>query len=197
MTENELLWDLGLEEWDYHKLLRFPQWRQRSKSRIAQSPRCNRCGKTKGLQVHHLHYHNDGRSPWDYEDEELEVLCRRCHRQADRERIEEESECRNFDEHSAENRYYNTPKGINLDRFLKHQVEFETWVSAEKVAREDWGSWPLWYFWNCFGEESLKHKQALEQAVKQLEETQLLLKLPMSRRELPFVGTNRRKNRRK
>jgi 5-methylcytosine-specific restriction endonuclease McrA len=47
--------------------------------------RCQECGATAGLEVHHLHYDTLGRE----RPEDLRVLCWRCHEAADRTRAGE------------------------------------------------------------------------------------------------------------
>lgn len=41
--------------------------------------RCEMCGRKKTLQVHHLHY-KKGAKAWEYDCNEVVVLCRECHR---------------------------------------------------------------------------------------------------------------------
>lgn len=41
--------------------------------------KCETCGSTKGLQVHHLQYRNNAMA-WEYNCNEVMVLCRDCHK---------------------------------------------------------------------------------------------------------------------
>jgi 5-methylcytosine-specific restriction endonuclease McrA len=67
----------------YKRYLRSPKWRH-LKAQIARSRgrRCERCGATFGLQLHHKNYLRLGRElPTD-----VELLCGYCHGMADFER---------------------------------------------------------------------------------------------------------------
>jgi hypothetical protein len=60
----------------YNEYLRSPWWRYRRKKKIQSArKRCERCGATRGLQVHHLNYNR----LWGERDSDLEVLCSGCH----------------------------------------------------------------------------------------------------------------------
>lgn len=65
---------------DYRDRLRHPKWQRRRLERMqAAEWRCESCGvDDQELHVHHLFY-GAGREPWEYEDDELWVLCARCH----------------------------------------------------------------------------------------------------------------------
>lgn len=39
---------------------------------------CKRCGRPKNLQVHHKRY-KSGLMAWEYDHDDLETLCRKCH----------------------------------------------------------------------------------------------------------------------
>jgi len=60
----------------YADYLRRPWWRGLRQWKIDNvGGKCERCGSTLNLQVHHLTYDTLGEEmPWD-----LEVLCKRCH----------------------------------------------------------------------------------------------------------------------
>jgi len=69
---------------EYRRYIGSPQWQQRRKQVLRWNPICNRCSIPRwlaelvydqDLHVHHLSYANVG----DEADEDLEVLCRRCH----------------------------------------------------------------------------------------------------------------------
>jgi len=85
------------EHYDYPKLLKRREWREKSKAVIAKSPRCEKCRRTgRRLAVHHRYYEY-GRLPWDYPDEAYMVVCSgRCHREADEDREEQETDARNY-----------------------------------------------------------------------------------------------------
>lgn len=40
--------------------------------------KCQKCGETSNLQVHHLKYIN-GRFAWEYDNSDLITLCQKCH----------------------------------------------------------------------------------------------------------------------
>jgi 5-methylcytosine-specific restriction endonuclease McrA len=61
---------------NYHKEYLFTDhWRYTSRKKIEQVPYCERCGRTWGLDAHHLHYHTLGMERM----QDLIVLCRPCH----------------------------------------------------------------------------------------------------------------------
>jgi hypothetical protein len=64
----------------YADLLKDPRW-QKKRLEVLESNgwACEACGSaTKTLHVHHPKYKN-GSMPWEYEKDELEVLCEDCH----------------------------------------------------------------------------------------------------------------------
>jgi hypothetical protein len=65
----------------YADLLRDPRWQKRRLEIFERDQwTCQVCGATdRELQVHHLRYRK-GRLPWDHPDEDLQTLCRPCHR---------------------------------------------------------------------------------------------------------------------
>jgi hypothetical protein len=66
---------VDLEEMEYEEFLESPEWHVlRLAALSAALERCNVCGGSVGLQVHHRDYH-DGRKAWH----NLTVLCRDCH----------------------------------------------------------------------------------------------------------------------
>lgn len=75
----------GIRQSDtYRAYLRSPEWRQARQRILSRAGlRCERCNSYgDGLDVHHLRYDNLGHEP----DSDLEVLCWKCHKAADRER---------------------------------------------------------------------------------------------------------------
>lgn len=77
----------SLEKLDcsYGALLLRPEWKlKRQRILRRDNYTCQFCGATTDLQVHHRQYHYIGRlemfkDPWDYPDECLITICRRCH----------------------------------------------------------------------------------------------------------------------
>lgn len=67
----------------YSELLRDPRWqKKRLKALEAAGWKCKACGDSdETLHVHHIRYIK-GRKPWEYELNELKVLCAGCHEQA-------------------------------------------------------------------------------------------------------------------
>lgn len=70
----------------YAEKLLDQRWQQRKTSiQIRDQFTCQKCGaKNETVHVHHRHYIG-GRDPWDYPDELLVLLCKKCHK--------EEEEC--------------------------------------------------------------------------------------------------------
>jgi hypothetical protein len=60
----------------YEEYLCSRWWRSRRREKLKKAGwRCNKCGSTKDLQVHHKNYLR----LWRERDKDLEVLCRGCH----------------------------------------------------------------------------------------------------------------------
>lgn len=69
----------------YEEKLSDPRWKmKREKILDRDGHKCQWCGRTDRLQVHHKYYmkYPDGRfaEPWDYPDDKLITLCEDCHR---------------------------------------------------------------------------------------------------------------------
>lgn len=64
----------------YAELLRDPRWqKKRLEVLTIANFSCSRCKcTTRNVQVHHKAYRKNAR-PWEYENDELEVLCDLCH----------------------------------------------------------------------------------------------------------------------
>lgn len=61
----------------YHAYMQSPEWlTMREKAFATLGRRCNRCGTTERLQVHHKSYSRVGNEKLS----DLEVLCQRCHK---------------------------------------------------------------------------------------------------------------------
>lgn len=68
------------EKLTYAEMLKDPRW-QKKRLEVMQRDgfRCQHClREDKELQVHHLLYRK-GAKPWEYKNEELVTLCKRCH----------------------------------------------------------------------------------------------------------------------
>lgn len=64
---------------EYAVYLKTDHWRQLRATKIAVCGRaCLRCGSLREIQVHHVNYRNI----YDVQLEDLEVLCKRCHKLA-------------------------------------------------------------------------------------------------------------------
>lgn len=63
----------------YSEQLKHNLWKQKRNSIVKQRDnKCERCGSTENLQVHHIKYIK-GRLAWEYSDDLLECLCGSCH----------------------------------------------------------------------------------------------------------------------
>lgn len=71
----------------YNEKLKRPEWRafrdayeERIKRDVfgGDDAKCMACGSSGPFQVHHLRYYR-GWEPWEYEDEDLSLLCGPCH----------------------------------------------------------------------------------------------------------------------
>lgn len=68
---------------EYTEHINSPEWADIRRDKLAESGyRCERCGAAGYLEVHHLTYDNLGNESPD----DLEVLCKPCHDDADEER---------------------------------------------------------------------------------------------------------------
>jgi hypothetical protein len=155
------------ESYNYAKLLKSREWREKSKAVIANSPRCQKCGRTgRRLAVHH-HYYEYGRFPWDYPDEAYMVVCNgRCHREADEDREEQQRDTKNYDCFGWQwelGKNEQRPKQKELRRLTKYEAEFKAWLIRKEIPPEpwDWNSkmYPLWWFWNQFSDKFLAERE--------------------------------------
>jgi len=71
----------------YGRKLTDPRWQRKRLEVLSRDDfTCVSCGeKTTELHVHHSFYRS-GHEPWDYPQESLSTLCKRCHRYAERAR---------------------------------------------------------------------------------------------------------------
>lgn len=65
---------------NYFELLKSPLWQKKRLENLDIAGwQCDNCGnKHNQLQVHHKQYIK-GKNPWEYENEQLQVLCNKCH----------------------------------------------------------------------------------------------------------------------
>jgi hypothetical protein len=66
---------------EYWQLLKSPLWQQKRLEMLEEAAwGCENCGeKQSELHVHHKQYFK-GRNPWEYENDQLQVLCNECHK---------------------------------------------------------------------------------------------------------------------
>lgn len=88
--------------------------------------RCQKCGASGILQVHHLTYDN----LYNEKPQDLEVLCKKCHHKADRDRENENWY------NSAFETYMIKKYGEDFDYFDGCEEEFEAWI--ERKQDLDW-----------------------------------------------------------
>ena len=63
----------------YNRLLEDKRWKEfRLKVLSERGNKCECCGGTDVLQIHHTFYIR-GKMPWEYEINDMRVLCKRCH----------------------------------------------------------------------------------------------------------------------
>ena len=63
----------------YNRLLEDKRWKEfRLKVMSERGNKCECCGGTDILQIHHTFYIS-GKMPWDYEINDMRVLCKKCH----------------------------------------------------------------------------------------------------------------------
>ena len=63
----------------YKKYLRSPEWKKKKLALFKKRGyKCERCGRTKKLHVHHLHY----RTIYKERQKDLKILCAKCHKRA-------------------------------------------------------------------------------------------------------------------
>lgn len=108
----------------YRVQLKDPRWQRRRLERLQVAHfRCEECADTKKtLHVHHKKY-RDGAAPWEYTDDELEVLCDDCH------------EARHFDMPS--------PADVELEQRIgrAYQAMLDAPTAESKRAQADHMTW--------------------------------------------------------
>lgn len=103
-----------------------PKWRSKRRQKLTeQKYRCERCGKTKHLHVHHLSYLNLYNEPMS----DLQVVCRDCHPIADA--------IREYD--SALDTYIDKIYGEDCDFIDMEQVseEFDEWLRWQENKKQE------------------------------------------------------------
>jgi 5-methylcytosine-specific restriction endonuclease McrA len=103
---------------EYLERVNSPEWRVLKASLIRErGRRCERCGVTdKPLDLHHRHYDRLGRE----EPRDLQLLCRECHKIADRKR-------------ATDTAYYNGLATYTRKKYgehadpADHQADFDQW----------------------------------------------------------------------
>lgn len=65
---------------EYLNLLQRPEWQRKRLERLEIAGwECENCGsKENQLHVHHKQYFK-GRKPWEYDNDQLQILCHKCH----------------------------------------------------------------------------------------------------------------------
>lgn len=139
-------------EWDpdeYQERLKTPQWRAFSKEMIKKrGAKCEECGSPLGLQVHHIpqyYKHYDVREPWEYDEDEVEVLCDRCHRERHGKGVSD-------------------PPPKQDEPSAKAKEAFEQWLTDTgriEPTQHDWKMFPLSWMWEQFGKEFLREQEGL------------------------------------
>jgi len=72
---------------EYASLLQTGEWQNKRQNILKRDGyKCFRCGSVDGLEVHHRQYHKKSATgqfvkPWDYKENNLITLCRKCHEQ--------------------------------------------------------------------------------------------------------------------
>ena len=70
---------LEQEETEYQALLKDEKWVEKRNEIIDLfGKKCNSCGSTNNLNVHHLYYKHNSK-PWEYPNDAFLVLCKECH----------------------------------------------------------------------------------------------------------------------
>lgn len=65
----------------YHAQLLDPRWKAfREFIFVVRGRKCEKCGATEYLQIHHMHYHK-GCLAWEYTCKDMLVLCKDCHQE--------------------------------------------------------------------------------------------------------------------
>lgn len=89
------------------------------------------------------------------------VVCSgQCHREADEDREEEETDARNYKRLGWQwelGKKEQMPREKELQRLRKYESDFKAWLIQHGILREpwNWDLFPLWYLWNQFSDQFL------------------------------------------
>ncbi len=165
---------MELDEDEFHAQLRkqhrkdcrTKEWKAYvSEMRAKRGHRCERCGRRGGrLTVHHRYY-EDGLRLWEYPDNAVQLVhTGRCHREADRDREEQDRRDRIRKEFGPEALKEERPYGSELGELAQSETPFKRWLIDSTRLPQDWdwnnGMWPLWRLWNEFAEEFRRDTKA-------------------------------------
>ena len=122
---------------EYQEYIKSTQWKHIRQTMLKlKNHQCERCGRKNNLEVHHKHYKNFKKESFS----DLELLCKPCHFEADRER---EKEMRRVLEILAENNQYEAAKETYLTKLYGEFIrdysmdqEFDEWL--ENKREEEW-----------------------------------------------------------
>jgi len=124
---------------DYERYIRSAEWKNKSKAFIKlKNKKCERCGGSHNLQVHHIHYTTFGKETLN----EIEVLCYKCHQQADIERKQREAK-KSFDrvdEACFENGFrtwMEKQHGPLADRYMEYQPDRDRYIEWLESKNDD------------------------------------------------------------
>lgn len=104
---------------EYYKSLEWQKKRAFALNRVGH--RCERCGYSGILQVHHLTYNN----LYNEKPQDLEVLCKECHKDADIERSDETRYERGFDT------FMTKKYGEDYECFDGCDEEYDDWLESK------------------------------------------------------------------
>jgi 5-methylcytosine-specific restriction endonuclease McrA len=80
------------QKWYRDVYLLSEHWKVLRKAKLTISPQCEICGKKRRLDVHHLRYKNI----YDVLVEDLQTLCRRCHKKHHKKHHKKTNKVRDF-----------------------------------------------------------------------------------------------------
>lgn len=168
--------DQAREQYDYKKLLRRREWREKRAEVLAKRPRCETCKRnSRPLALHHVKYIH-GLLPWEYPDNLYKVVCNGgCHREADEDREEQEHNARNERQYGWQGelgRFYRPPRGTSERLFRENEAAFHAWLIKRGVLPDGpWTSelYPLWYFWKTDSAEFLAEARRQDAVQGQLD----------------------------
>lgn len=114
----------------YQEKLLDNRWQQRKTAiQIRDQMKCQKCGNNKDtMSVHHRHYIL-GREPWDYPDELLVLLCRKCH--------SEEEEFAGIVQDMAEALHYYGYFNTEIKDFVNKLIESKINHAGQNIASQN------------------------------------------------------------